>query len=52
MMDYGTSKETCHDEVEQGIGHTDDRISGKYRTDRQRELYTGLIKSLTSWFIR
>ena len=20
MMDYGTSKETCHDEIEQGIG--------------------------------
>ena len=30
----------------------DDRISGKYRTARQRELYTGLIESSTSWFIR
>ena len=45
-------KRLAGNEIEQRYRDTDDRISGKYRTARQRELYTGLLESSTLWFIR
>ena len=46
-------KRLAGNEIERGMGiPTIESQASNIYTDGQRELYTGLIESLTSWFIR
>ena len=45
-------KRLAGNEIEQGIGIPTIESRASNIPTRQRELYTGLLESLTSWFIR